>query len=265
MVQLLFLLESLHTLWILGLPEEMCIIGMLVGEISKTIVHVRNGLVAHTSFYPVPERCEFANFRELTGWTWYKVLKTFSQSFSRCSFCPWSAYRRVHSANFVRSFPFSPAALDRTLHTSLRLLLSWFTEWMIRNQSSVRSIRIEVYRFFSFQLSQDSTTQGTGPCEDWVPCFLESLHPLWSDGISFSLRFVVAICMPLLLVSKAEERLMSLRESLRVRLAFFWIWNTNLSVSFSCPFDVVEHCHDDKSISKFFRFNVPFLHSGSSA
>ena len=30
-------------------------------------VHVRNGLVAHTSFYPVPERCEFAHFRELNG------------------------------------------------------------------------------------------------------------------------------------------------------------------------------------------------------
>ena len=36
------------------------------GEISKTIVHVANGLIAHTSFYPVPERDEFGNFRKLT-------------------------------------------------------------------------------------------------------------------------------------------------------------------------------------------------------
>ena len=52
---------------------------------TKTIVHVRNGLVAHTSFHPVPERCKFANFRKLNGFgQTFNVLKTFSQSVSRC-------------------------------------------------------------------------------------------------------------------------------------------------------------------------------------
>ena len=36
----------------------------------------------------------------------------------------------------------------------------------------------DVNGFLSFQLSQDSTTQSTGTCEDWVTCFLESLHHL---------------------------------------------------------------------------------------
>ena len=34
---------------------------------KTTFVHVRNGLVAPTSFYHVPERCEFGNCRELNG------------------------------------------------------------------------------------------------------------------------------------------------------------------------------------------------------
>ena len=45
----------------------------------------------------------------------------------------------------------------------------------------------------------------------------------------------VAISIPLLFVARAEECRMSLRDSLRVRLDFFWIWNTILFVSFSCP------------------------------
>ena len=73
-------------------------------------------------------------------------------------------------------------ASDRTLHTILKLLRR-YTELIGRMNDSeqelcVRGIRIEVYGFFSFQLPQDSTTQDTGTCENWVTCFLESLHPL---------------------------------------------------------------------------------------
>ena len=52
-------------------------------------------------------------------------------------------------------------------------------------------------------------------------------------------------------VGKTSRNPMSLRESFRVRLDFFWIWNTIHFVSFSCPFDVVEHWHEENSLSKF--------------
>ena len=48
-----------------GSPRK-CILAAYWCEISKTIVCVRNGLVSHTSFFHVPERCEFENFRTLT-------------------------------------------------------------------------------------------------------------------------------------------------------------------------------------------------------
>ena len=53
--------------------------------ISKNVVLVRFGLVAHTSRYPVPDRCELANLCELNRLgQWFEVLNVFPQTVSRC-------------------------------------------------------------------------------------------------------------------------------------------------------------------------------------
>ena len=98
-------------------------------------------------------------------------------------------------------------------------------------------IRIEVCGFFSFQHSQDSTTQCTGSCEDWVTCFLESLYHLRRYWFPLSFRRVLCFSIRLLFISRTEERPVSLREFLRVCLVLFWIRNTNL-VSLLCPIKV---------------------------
>ena len=83
--------------------------------ISKTAVLVRFGLVAHTSRYPVPERCEFANLFDLNilG-ELFEVLNVFPPSVSRC----WSWRRHKRAFFLVPSRPLS----SRIAHTNSKLL-----------------------------------------------------------------------------------------------------------------------------------------------
>ena len=102
---------------------------------------------------------------------------------------------------------------------------------------------------------KNSRTQSTNTLEY---CIFESLDHLSGCRIPSSFRCARKSHIPLLFVSKTEDRPMSLRESLRVFLNFFWILNANCIISFYCPIDVVGHSHEDDPVCKFFRFNVPF-------
>ena len=89
-----------------------------------------------------------------------------------------------------------------------------------------------------------------------MTCIFESPHHLSGFRIPFSFRKLLCFFIPLYFVSRTEKRPVSLQEYSRVFHDFFWIRNTNVIVSLLCPIDVVEYCHEDDPICKFFTFSV---------
>ena len=139
--------------------------------------------------------------------------------------------------------------------------MSWCTECMIRNKSSVSEAStlkfmvsfplniVRIPRLKALALVQNGWPVSLNRCT-----ICEATEPL-----SFRVMMAISIPLLLLLVTRAEKRPVSLREFLRVHLDFFWIRNTNLFVSFNCQIVIVEHWHEDDPICEFLRFNVPLF------
>ena len=151
----------------------------------------------------------------------------------------------------------------RIAHTNSKLIREYWADshnecfgtrvlWLKHPDWSVGFLFLSPY-------SQDSTTQCIGTCEDWATCFLDSLYHVRRYWIPASFRRVLCFSIPLLFISRTEERPVSLREVLRVCLDFFWIRNTSLIVSPLGPINIVEHWHEDDPICEFFRVKNPLL------
>ena len=127
--------------------------------ISNTVVLARFGLVAHTSRYLVPERCEFASLCEFNSLGQsFEVLNVFPQSVSRC----WSSRR----------------------HQRVHFLWFYVLQFFFVHGFSF-------FETFSSAIKPNcshSTTQGTGTWENLATWFLDSLCHLWSHGIPLSFR-----------------------------------------------------------------------------
>ena len=125
--------------------------------------------------------------------------------FSVCEF--WSSFFRLQTELFT---PFWNCSVDTELIGRMN---------DSEQELCVRIIRIEMYGSFSFQLPQDSTTQGTGTCENWVTCFNEPLHHLWSNRIPYHV------------FSSSGPRNVqwTLRESLRIHIDFFYEFERQIS------------------------------------
>ena len=167
------------------------------------------------------------------------TLTTRTSSFSPTSPI-WQSSSSTHSSLLMHD-PFLHCEDSRLRGGSSEIPSPSYTELMIHriNDSEqefcVSSIRTEVHGFFSFQRSQNSKTQCTGTCEDWVTCLIESLYHLRRYWIPLSCRRLLCFSIPLLFISGAPARISS-----RTSWLFFWIWSTNLIVSFSCQINIVE-------------------------
>ena len=88
---------------------------------------------------------------------------------------------------FFSSCSFSFADSSHHLVTA-PLILTWFAEWIVRNKSSVRWIRIEVYGISATFSFQNSTTQSTDALEYWVYSFFQMSYQLCGNGIPIFLQ-----------------------------------------------------------------------------
>ena len=137
--------------------------------------------------------------------------------------------------------------------------LNWFTEWLIRNKSSVfDESPLKCMVSLTFLPVQDSTTPSTNAFERVMTGFFESLYHFICCGVPVSIGKVRGFSIPLLVRSRTQKRPASLQESHRVILHFFCIRYANLIISFLCPIDVVEHWHEDDPVCEFFRFDALF-------
>ena len=111
--------------------------------------------------------------------------------------------------SFCFSCPFSSSVRPNCSHQfeTAPYIVSWFTEWMIRNKSSVfeaSSLKCMVSLFFLFV--QGSTTQSSDTLEYWMTSIFESLHHSGDCRILFSFRCFTDSSTPLLFVSRTEDR-----------------------------------------------------------
>ena len=139
-------------------------------------------------------------------------------------------------------------------------ILSWFTEWMIRNECSVfeaSALKCMVSLSFFFLIRIPRLKAPILLNTGWPDLYLWIVPPFERLQSPISFRCVRKSSIPPLFVSRTEKRPVSLRESLRVFLDF-WIRSTNTIVSFHCPIDVVEHCHEADPVCEFSRFDVAF-------
>ena len=113
----------------------------------------------------------------------------------------------------------------------------------------VRSIRIEVYGVPAILLFQNSTAQSTNALEYWMTCIFYSFHHLSGCRVTFSFRCAKKSFIPLLFVSRVEERPLFLREISSRIPWLFCFRKINSIVSFSWPTDVIEHWHEDDLVS----------------
>ena len=232
-------------LWVCS---KKCVFSAKWDGISKTVVLVRFGLVAHSSRYPVPERCEFANLCELNSLgQWFEVLDVFPWSVSRC--LSWRRHQRVH-------FPWTHALYCFFVHgfssfedSFLAILVRYQTELltpirnysvntelicrMILDKSSVfEASSLKCMVSFPFSVLRIPRLNALALVETGWLVSLTRCTICEATEFHFPLGGVLWVPIPLLFVSRTGERPVSLREFLRVRLVFFWIRNTNLIVSF---------------------------------
>ena len=168
------------------------------------------------------------------------------------------SWSRILSFREVFLVPFLPLS-NRIVHANSKLLRKYWAD-LLSELFGIRARCLKHPRWsvwcLCYSFFQHSTTQCTDTLDFWMTGIFESFHHLSGCSVPFSFRCFMKSSIPLLFVSRTEERPLSLRESLRVRLDFFWIRKTNSIVSLSCPIDVVEHWHEDDSVCELFKFNV---------
>ena len=144
------------------------------------------------------------------------------------------------------SCPFSSSVKPNCSHqfATAPWILSWFTEWIVRNKSSV---------------FDEAPLMWT----DSLPFFLLRIPRLkalmlldagWPESLNLCTTFLAVESHARIL--RTQKRPVSLQESYRIILYFFCIRLANLIVSFLCTISVVEHGHEDDAVRELFRFDA---------
>ena len=246
----MFFRDLLQRLWIVGLLEKACILGIMEWSAQNRR----------------PRQLEFCSSYQLIPCAGtMRVHKRLSDSHSKS----WLFSRKLfpdtclgeNTKSFTSSdlIPVDTPLVTDSFCFSCSFSSSVKPEWMIRNKSPVSeasALKCMVsLLFFFFRIP---TTQSTDTLEYWMTSIFESLHRLGGCRVPFSFMFVQKSSIPLLFVSSTEERPVFLRESFRVFLNFSECEITNSFISFSCPIDVVEHWHEDGQVCEHLRFDFPF-------
>ena len=182
-----FFQEFMHKLWIVGLLAEVCVLGILGWDLQN---RRPRQVWSCSSTQPIPS----TRTKRVRKPLWIEQSRTVIRSLE-CFSLTLICVSLFTDSPFLKiiSCPFSSVLRPNCSHQfeTAPEILSWFTEWMIPNKSSVFEA-LKCMVFFSFQHSQNFTTLSNGTCKDWLTCFLESLYHLWSYGISLSFKFIFA-------------------------------------------------------------------------
>ena len=142
LVQVLFLLESLHTLWILGLLQEMYILGILVWREEERILqnHRPRPEWSYSSYQLLP-CARTMRVRKLSQVDWFCTVIQSSEDIlagsvlgahtRECTSCELTLFSILYPWSFLPRLVHYHSGLDWKLHTNLRLLL--------RNWADLRS------------------------------------------------------------------------------------------------------------------------------
>ena len=115
-----------------GFTRKRRVFSASLNDLPKTVVLVRSSFVAHTSWYPVSERCKFGNTCESNcHGQWFEALNVFPETVS--TYQSWKRYQKFyfvwfHACRytyghgfFLFFVPFLPLS-SRTVHTNSKLL-----------------------------------------------------------------------------------------------------------------------------------------------
>ena len=169
-----------------------CILSAQWNDLPKTVVLVRSGFVAHTSWNPMHERYAFANPSESNCFgQWFEVLNVFPHTVSKCQ--SWRRCQKflllvilhLTTHTFGHGFPLSRMFFLSLIFLCQTELLTPIRNFSVdtepiyrdwRQELCVWSIRKEVYGVSVILLVEDSTTQSTDTLEYWMTVSLNRVE-----------------------------------------------------------------------------------------
>ena len=216
LAQKLFLPELLQKLEIVGLLEKVSILGIMEWPAPNRRPR-QDWFTAHTSCNPMHDNCVFAYPCESNCLgQWFEVLNLSPQTVSDTGLGEDTKSFTSYDFTLVNtplvtdslfpggcSCPFSSFVKPNCSHqfATAQQILSWFTEWMIRNKSSVFEASalkcLVALLFFFFRITRLKALILL--CTGWPVCLNRST--IWAAVVPFSFRYIRKSSKLLLFVS----------------------------------------------------------------
>ena len=265
--------ESIHSVEMIDHFQARCTLDMSFQSVKFCIIKCREVV---SSFNSLRETCIGAEFGQLkVFWNICELLLVFTQQISLysciggrnlicCRHLWWHymVFRLSSATGFTVLFEHLESSQANSSHISASApwTLTWLTEMIARrNTSAVSSSPQKCIDNFPSAL-HISSFKSTGSTKKGMSAFTEINHHDIRDTIPCSIRFVCVSSVPFLLWSRPKKRPMSLRECSSIFCTDERIRNTNFSVSFFSPYNVVKHWHEDNKSLEMLRFTPYFTH-----
>ena len=123
-------------------------------------------------------------------------------------------------------------------------------------QVNIAKIPIEANGFSIISLLENSTAQRAYPLEYRMSWILIIFHHLWRTEIPLATIFGCISLIPLVFFSASQECLVSIVKFWGMFFDLPWGKSTKIFVIFPFQFKVIEHWHEDDSITEFFKSDV---------